>query len=351
MSDSIDGLGTAVEGGLLARAVEPDAPAGGATAEHTACLNCGAQLHGAFCHACGQKGHVHRTLSAVLHDLAHGVLHLDGKLWNTLPMLAFRPGTLTREYIEGKRARYVSPMAMFLFSVFLMFAVFQAVGVSGPKTSLPVDLTGEAFKAQVTAEREQLATKLEAMPPGSADRSETEAELAAMDQMLQGLSAGDGFEDGASFDFGADGPTGIRFIDKDLIGKWRSNPGLMLYKLQANGYKFSWALIPLSIPFVWLLFLWRRQFKAYDHAVFVTYSLAFMSLLFIALSVMNALGVSAALTSALLLLVPPVHIYKQLRHAYGLPRFSALWRLCAVMLFVLVVLVLFLQLLLIIGGV
>lgn len=141
MSEITEGLGSAVEGGLLARAVEPDAPGGAPAGAHGACLNCGAQLQGAFCHACGQKGHVHRTLSEVLHDLAHGVLHLDGKLWSTLPLLAFKPGKLTREYIDGRRARYVSPMAMFLFSVFLMFAVFQAVGVAGANPSLPVGMT------------------------------------------------------------------------------------------------------------------------------------------------------------------------------------------------------------------
>ena len=73
--------------------------------------------------------------------------------------------------------------------------------------------------------------------------------------------------------------SGIAFLDR-AIEKWRENPSLMAYKLQANSYKFSWLLIPLSIPFVWLIFAWRRRFKAYDHAVFVTYSLCFMTLLF-----------------------------------------------------------------------
>ena len=350
MSDITEGLGSPVEGGLLAHAVEPEAT-GAASAAQGACLNCGAQLQGAFCHACGQKGHVHRTLTAILHDLAHGVLHLDGKLWHTLPMLAFKPGKLTREYIDGKRARYVSPMAMFLFSVFLMFAVFQALGAAGPKTALPVDLSGDEFKAQVAAERKELAERLERMPPGSPARTEVEGELAAMDQMLQGISAGEQFKNGGSFEFGENGPTGIDFIDKDLIQKWRGNPGLMLYKLQANGYKFSWALIPLSIPFVWLLFLWRRQYKAYDHAIFVTYSLAFMSLLFIVLSIIGLSGPVGNWAFAALILVPPVHLYKQLRHAYGLTRFSALWRLGALSLFLWIVLGLFLQLLLLIGGI
>ena len=71
------------------------------------------------------------------------------------------------------------------------------------------------------------------------------------------------------------------------IDKWQQNPGLMAYKLQANSYKFSWLLIPLSVPFVWLLFAWRRRFGAYDHAVFVTYSLCFMSLLFVTIAALG----------------------------------------------------------------
>ena len=46
--------------------------------------------------------------------------------------------------------------------------------------------------------------------------------------------------------------TGIETLDKGIIKKWRENPSLMLYKLQANGYKFSWLADPASIPFLWL---------------------------------------------------------------------------------------------------
>lgn len=85
-------------------------------------------LAGEFCHCCGQKAHVHRTLSAFWHDLLHGVLHFEGKIWRTLPLLGWKPGDLTLRYIEGERARFVSPVALFLFTVFLMFAVFSVAG-------------------------------------------------------------------------------------------------------------------------------------------------------------------------------------------------------------------------------
>lgn len=120
--------------------------------------------------------------------------------------------------------------------------------------------------------------------------------------------------------------------------------------MQANSYKFSWLLIPLSVPFVWLLFLWRRKFRAYDHAIFVTYSLAFMSMLFIVLSIMGVMNAHTALIATAAMLIPPIYIYKQLRGAYGLSRFSAIWRLAFLLVFIAIVLVLFLQLLLLIGA-
>ncbi len=121
------------------------------------------------------------------------------------------------------------------------------------------------------------------------------------------------------------------------------NPGLMFYKLQANGYKFSWLLIPLSIPFVWLMFAWRRQFKAYDHAVFVTYSLRFMSLLFIAMSLIGLFPDGSGWAFLLFAVGAPLHLYKQMRYAYGLSRFSALWRFFALLMFINVVIVLFIR--------
>ncbi|MEL7189594.1 MAG: hypothetical protein AAGK17_08600, partial [Pseudomonadota bacterium] len=134
------------------------------------------------------------------------------------------------------------------------------------------------------------------------------------------------------------------------IKKWRENPSLMLYKLQANGYKFSWLLIPLSIPFVWLLFAWRRKFKAYDHAIFVTYSLSFMSLLFITASVIGISPLGAGWAVGLVLIAAPLHLYKHLRHSYGLSRFSTLWRLILLNFFMLFVIILFMQALLLIGA-
>jgi len=349
MSGIGESVGAVIEGGLLARAVEPSR---GKASQHahtsTECLNCGAMLTGAYCGQCGQKAHVHRSLAAIGHDIMHGVLHLDGKLWNTLPLLAFKPGLLTRRFIEGERAKFVSPMAMFLFSVFAMFAVFQMVGLTAPtdfgKGFIEGASGGDPFKTSIQEQITDLQKERDDLPRGDARLAEIDAELAALTRIKNNNG---GMSIGTDPDFTL---TGIAWLDDGIIAKWKKNPSLMLYKLQANGYKFSWLLIPLSIPFVWLMFAWRRQFKAYDHAVFVTYSLAFMSLLFIAMSLMSLIPGGAGWAALLFTIGAPLHLYKQLRYAYGLTRFSALWRFVLLIVFSQVVLVLFLQALLVLGA-
>jgi hypothetical protein len=133
--------------------------------------------------------------------------------------------------------------------------------------------------------------------------------------------------------------------------KAKENPSLLFYKVQNNAYKFSWALIPISVPFVSLLFLHRRRYRsfgAYDHTVFVTYSIAFMSLGLVALTLLRPLGFSD-LTQLLILVVPPLHMYRQLRGAYGLSRWSAAWRTLALVIFTFLALTIFLAVLLMLG--
>ena len=146
-------------------------------------------------------------------------------------------------------------------------------------------------------------------------------------------------------------PSNIEWLNQ-AYRRAKQNPSLLLYKLETNAYKFSWALIPISVPFLWLLFLHRRryrQFKAFDHTVFVTYSIAFMSLGLIALSLLRPLGVGSTFIGLAIFLAPPVHIYRQLRGAYALSWFSALWRTAALLVFALVAAIIFFLLLLTLG--
>jgi hypothetical protein len=351
MGDFGDSIGTVIEGGLLGRAVEPGA--GEAALEHAeavTCANCGTTFRGHFCPQCGQKAHIHRSLAEIGHDILHAVLHFDGKLWATLPLLTFKPGELTRRYIAGERAKFVSPMAMFLFTVFAMFAVFQMVGISAPTDFGKGVFDGATNSGSVVQDniREEIAS----LEEERARLSKADPRRAKIDEDLRGLNMvleGSGSEAKSPVDTDLTG-TGLTWLDETLIKKWKNNPGLMLYKMQANGYKFSWLLIPLSLPFMWLMFAWRRQSKAYDHAIFVTYSLSFMSLLFIVMSIFSTIPGGSGWAAGLFLIGAPLHLYKQLRYAYGLSRFSAFWRFCVLFMAIQIVLTLFLLILGVLGA-
>jgi hypothetical protein len=90
-------------------------------------------------------------------------------------------------------------------------------------------------------------------------------------------------------------------------------------------------LIPLSVPFVWLLFPFSRRFRGYDHTVFATYSITFMIALAAVASLLFFLNAGAA--GGLLLLYAPYHMYRQLRGTYGVSRFGGIWRMLALSVF------------------
>ena len=76
--------------------------------EHTYCLNCNFDVDNKFCPSCGQKTDTHRIVMKhfVMHDLLHGVWHLEKGILFTLKETIIRPGQAALDYINGKRVRY-----------------------------------------------------------------------------------------------------------------------------------------------------------------------------------------------------------------------------------------------------
>jgi len=90
------------------------------------CLNCGEPLHGAFCSTCGQRVVPPRpSLRELLGEAFAEFSGWDGKLATTLRLLITRPGQLTIDFLEGKRARYITPLRLYL-SVSLVYFLLSA---------------------------------------------------------------------------------------------------------------------------------------------------------------------------------------------------------------------------------
>lgn len=380
MSGETEAVGDLVTGAAVATVLEGGPAASPAHDEHPSrCLNCTTELTGPYCVQCGQPAHLHRSLFALGHDILHGVFHFEGKIWRTLPELLLRPGQLTRRYIAGERARFVSPMALYLFSVFLMFAavsigggVSTGKGPSGDDASpLPTESvdgwkTGQQALADEAGRKRVKRQAALADPELSAkDRADLQTEIARLGerQQLHGALArsdAQALEAVAAAQRARGSPTvphsqvnlGWPALDRKLsagMHHFQNNPDLLAYKLKSIGYKYSWALIPLSLPFLWLLFFWRRDIALYDHTVFIAYSISFMMLLVVAVSLASWAGLSGWLWGPLLLALPPWHLYRQLREAYGLTPTGARLRLALLSVGILIVLAIFVALLLMLG--
>jgi Protein of unknown function (DUF3667) len=109
-----------------AQALPVAAPPTAVPAAH--CDNCGATLSGKYCVTCGQRR------EAPVHTLWHftqlateDLTHADSRLWRTLGALLYKPGHLTREFLTGRRARYLPPVRLYLVLSVVFFLVASAV--------------------------------------------------------------------------------------------------------------------------------------------------------------------------------------------------------------------------------
>ena len=361
----IEATGGLVTGGLIATAIERSAGKAGEEDQDHHCSDCGETVTKNFCPNCGQPTHVHRSLMHLGEELLHGVLHFDARIWRTLPLLIGNPGRLTREWIEGMRTRYVSPLGLFLFTVFLMFFVLSfTAGQVLEQAPLPERLA--AARTAAADAKENLAAAQARTGTAKATRGElaglgaavtaTEGAVRALEEPQAAAPRADGLAPGSWQASLADavhsGDIHIGIGDEKAQEKMLhklGNPDLAVYKLQQTAYKFAFLLVPLSIPFVWLLFAWKRGFTWYDHGVFVLYSLTFMSIFAMVMGFLGRLGGFGATLASLATLGVPVHMFAQLKGAYGLSIFSALWRTVALLVFCVIVITLFLIAILYLG--
>ncbi|RZJ72180.1 DUF3667 domain-containing protein [Flavobacterium sp.] len=104
--------------------------------KHSNCLNCEKPVENNFCSHCGQRTHTHRmTLKHFfLHDLVHGVWHLERGIVFTLLETLRRPGQAALEYLSGKRIRYYN-----VFYLILLVIAANAALIHFYDKFLPVD--------------------------------------------------------------------------------------------------------------------------------------------------------------------------------------------------------------------
>ena len=92
----------------------------------------GEALTGPFCSECGQRDvPPYPNLRELVVDAFWELSGWDGRFATTVRALVARPGKLTREFLEGRRARYISPLRLYL-----MRPVYFLVAATAPDVKL-----------------------------------------------------------------------------------------------------------------------------------------------------------------------------------------------------------------------
>ncbi len=112
------------------------------------CLNCGTETIGRYCHQCGQENvEPKETFWHLVTHFFNDITHFDGKFFSTLKLLLFKPGFLPSEYVKGKRASYLNPIRMYIFTSAIFFLAFYSIKkANGEGVKDNFSVNGKAMK-------------------------------------------------------------------------------------------------------------------------------------------------------------------------------------------------------------
>lgn len=152
------------------------------------CLNCDAPLSGAFCSSCGQRAvPPHPTMRELAGDALSELSGWDGKFAESFQILLRKPGELTRQWIEGRRISFISPLRMYLVASLVYFGVVAVApnlrGASaGPRVSL---IKADPSSAPGRVEREMTTALTGQQPLTGAERDSALADIERAPAMMR----------------------------------------------------------------------------------------------------------------------------------------------------------------------
>lgn len=313
------------------------------------CLNCGTRLRGQYCGNCGQRASSRLiSLWELISEAFGDLLEFDSRLWRTLIPLLARPGQLTRDYLEGRRTRYMPPFRTYL----VLSVIFFIVAFFDPRDDLSLlfepepeptpEEIAETAAAAAAAKREILdELAREGIIVGTADQEVHDGDTDKQGPETVGNNKANTH---AGFNIKIDEETGECLVDADDLTdlpQWlqrRLTPerlkrvcerigadqgktfvGLMLDNIPVALI----VLLPLMALVLKVLYpLSRRYFV--EHLLFVIHYHAFffliliLQILFARFSTLLRIpDVIAVLVLVAASLYIPVYLYMAMRHVYG----------------------------------
>ncbi len=309
-------------------------------AETPDCLNCGAQLRGQYCGTCGQRARSRLiSLWELISDAFGDLFEIDSRIWRTLIPLIAKPGQLTRDYLRGRRARYMPPFRTYL----VLSLIFFVVAFFDPSENLGLLFEPEAeseVSTEAAAQREAVLEELaeELAEQGIIDGNDVADESDAEDSEDSGIHF--------SIDGEAKDDCDIDETDLEEMPAWLArrltperlrhicertkldNGRQVISNLANNVPAALIVLLPLMALVLKALYPLSRRYYV-EHLLFFVHFHAFFFLI-LTLQILFArlaqlLHVPDAISAVILIVASlyiPVHLFLSMRHVYGQGRIT-----------------------------
>lgn len=271
------------------------------------CLNCGFPFtrEERFCPECGQKNKGKKiTFKSFIQEIFAGFFSWDAKFWKTIIPLLISPGKVSKDYIEGKRARYTNPFRFYLTVSILFFLVLGLINTYQSFTDLNSDeapskisftnTTKKLTQQELDSINNVLKTQLSKTLNGA--DSATKKQLINLVPDLDSTSIKNGNQGIINFDFGSKISKMKEFQQKNsnipiqtaldslkiektffnkflytrvnIINSWESNSSAFFKQLISYASISLFILLPVFTFFIKFIYI-RRKFTYVEHLVFV----------------------------------------------------------------------------------
>jgi hypothetical protein len=360
LDDFLDGAGTDIQGdvaglfgGLVTaagRILREDTTLDAPPAESPDCLNCGTRLKGQYCGNCGQRSRSRLiSLWELISDAFGDLFEIDSRLWQTLVPLMIRPGQLTHDYLQGRRARYMPPFRMYL----VLSLLFFVVAFFDPREELGLLFEPEPEQTSGTAADGEIAVPDEVVDEAQQVLNELKADGVLPDIELPENADTDshGFilkldDDGDEIE--VDGDCNVEPSDLEELPGWiarRLTPERLqriCEKTQIDGGKAFVdkmldnipaaliVLLPLMALVLKALYPLSKRYYV-EHLLFFVHFHAFFFLILTLQIMLMRISTMLAIPEAVPIVTVvvtsfyvPVYLFKSMRQVYGHGRFVAL---------------------------
>lgn len=296
------------------------------------CLNCNAELEGRYCHRCGQENiEPRQSVWGLITHFFADITHFDGKFFSTGMLLLTKPGFLSREYLLGRRARYLNPIRMYVFTSAIFFLIFFSVfrvNTGSELTEIPDAKTlSESIKQAKKAAMQEVESRKDSNYLEKALDSLENRDISILGAKANSTREYDSIQNSLPASE-RDGWLKRLIVRRgvELKSKYRNNQNGFIKDLGEKFIHSFPSLLFVSLPlyalFLKLLYIRRRQFYYADHAIFLIHLYIFTFIIMLLMMGIDGMkdwipGSWSGWVTAILLIFGIIYTLKAMKVFYG----------------------------------